>query len=317
MGFKARKDDSMLVQFLAAGTIASVFKTAAIVLIGAVCVGGYFLHKENIRKKEAAEQQAKLEAEEIRKEQEEKRKAEAVKEQEAKRRAEVIRKEQEAKRKALVDRYCEICQELDGYRDWEAYCERFLEIGPFLQLLLGSERSRRVYGTPDEKLVKSLMRAVNNFCIEDRITETGVSVETVASRYNEVRVRNSCENVNISRIEEQLRKKELELAQYRRYVDCKGILNACGSSLYGTVRSIAEGNVEDIFRNIRELAEILENSGCHAIFTDDIRVAQNESLRIDFREDGTTATELPGLYVKYEDGEYCRIGNLGGSMRRI
>lgn len=305
MGFKARKDDSMLVQFLAAGTIASVFKTAAIVLIGAVCVGGYFLHKENIRKKEEAEQQAKRKAEAIRKEQEEKRKVEEV------------RKKQEAKRKALVDRYCEICQELDGYRDWEAYCERFLEIGPFLQLLLGSERSRRVYGTPDEKLVKSLMRAVNNFCIEDRITETGVSVETVASRYNEVRVRNSCENVNISRIEEQLRKKELELAQYRRYVDCKGILNACGSSLYRTVRSIAEGNVEDIFRNIRELAEILENSGCHAIFTDDIRVAQNESLRIDFREDGTTATELPGLYVKYEGGEYSRIGNLGGTMRRM
>lgn len=305
MGYKSRKDDSMLVQFLAAGTIASVFKTAAIVLIGAVCVGGYFLHKENIRKKEEAEQQAKWKAEAIRKEQEEKRKVEEV------------RKKQEARRKALVDRYCEICRELDSYRDWEAYCECFLEIGPFLQLLLGSERSRRVYGTPDEKLVKSLTRAVNNFCIEDRVTETGVLVDTIASRYDEVRVRSSCENVNISSIEMQLRKKELELAQYRRYVDCKGILNACGSSLYRTVRSIAEGNVEDIFRNIRELAEILENSGCHAIFTDDIRVAQNESLRIDFREDGTTATELPGLYVKYEDGEYCRIGNLGGSMRRI
>lgn len=305
MVFKARKDDSMLVQFLAAGTIASVFKTAAIVLIGAACVGGYFLHKENIRKKEAAEQQAKLEAEEIRKEQEEKRKAEA------------IRKEQEAKRKALTDRYCEVCRELDSYRDWEAYCERFLEIGPFLQLLLGSERSRCVYGTPEEKLVKSLRRAVNNFCIEDLITETGVSAETVASRYDEVRVRSSCENVNISSIETQLRKKELELAQYRRYVDCKGILNSCGSSLYRTVRSIAEGNVEDIFRNIRELAEILENSGCYAIFADDTRVAQNESLCIDFREDGASATELPGLYVKYEDGEYSRIGNLGGTRRRI
>lgn len=305
MGYKSRKDDSMLVQFLVAGTIASVFKTAAIVIIGAVCVGGYFLHKESIRKKEEAEQQAKWKAEAIRKEQEEKRKVEEV------------RKKQEARRKALVDRYCEACRELDSYRDWEAYCERFLEIGPFLQLLLGSERSRRVYGTPDEKLVKSLTRAVNNFCIEDRVTETGVLVDTIASRYDEVRVRSSCENVNISSIEMQLRKKELELAQYRRYVDCKGILNACGSSLYRTVRSIAEGNVEDIFRNIRELAEILENSGCYAIFADDIRVAQNESLRIDFREDGATATELPGLYVKYEGGEYSRIGNLGGTMRRV
>lgn len=297
------KDDDMLEQWLNGDTIASVLKTTAIVLIGAACVGGYFLHKERARKKEDVEQRERRNAEIARKEQGEKQKAEA------------IRKEQEAKREALVDRYCEVCRELDCYRDWEAYCESFLAIGPFLQLLLGSERSRRVYGTPDEKLVKSLLRAVNNFCIKDQVTETGVLVETTASSYDEVRVRQSCENANISRIEAQLGKNELTLAQYRRYMDGKGILNACGSCLYKTVCSIAEGNAEEIFRNIRELAELLEASGCHAIFVDDMRVALSESLRIDFREDGATATELPGLYTE-ENGKYCRIGNLGGTMRR-
>ncbi len=93
-------------------------------------------------------------------------------------------------------------------------------------------------------------------------------------------------------------------------------MQEAGVLLYGIVKDIMNGDAEICFIKIRELQAVLERNGCYAIYADDARVADSENLRVDFREDYATATELPGLYTIDRAGNYCRVGILGGTVRR-
>lgn len=223
-------------------------------------------------------------------------------------------KKNEDSRKKLVDEYCLVNRMLDARRNWGIYRDSFLEIGPFLQLLLGTRRRFQLEGGNAEPLLAALQTMADNCGLKEKIDSNGVCVKELLSNYQEERLRSACEQADDCAIALEIQKGKEQLAEFDKYLDCQTVLKNCGEVLYDTIQCIYSGDMQGCITAATALTDILEKNGCFPIYTDDERVAEDKSLQVDFREDRCGATELPGLYTKGKDGTYHRIGMLGGTM---
>lgn len=225
-----------------------------------------------------------------------------------------LEKKNEDPRKKLIDEYCRVDRILDARRNWDIYRDSFLEMGPFLQLLLGTQRRFQMEGGNVEPLLAALQTMADNCSLKEKIGRDGVCIKELPSNYQEERLRSACEKVDNHAIALEIHKGKERLAEFDKYLDCQTVLKNCGGVLYDTLQSIYSGDMQGCLTAAAALTDILEKNGCFPIYADDERVAEDKSLQVDFREDHRGATELPGLYTRGKDGAYHRIGMLGGTM---
>lgn len=220
-----------------------------------------------------------------------------------------------AERKALTDAYCSVCKALDAYRDRDVYRDLFARVGTYIQLLAGSRRRWMAEGN-EQDLLQALDTLAGNLRLPETLTAEGFQVAPVPSDYHEEALRRSCEKAELSVIRAELEKQKRWLRQYQHFLDCKGILNDCAPLMYRIMLDVQARDAQACFEKVQKLERFLESRGCYAIFWGDDRVAQSETMAMDFRDDNAWATELPGLYTRNGDGVYHRIGVLGGTVRR-
>lgn len=267
-----------------------------IILAGVVCVGaGAWLYSQKKGKRRTVQHTV-------------------VKERPAAPQEQLSVKKNEDSRKKLVDEYCLVNRMLDARRNWSVYRDSFLEIGPFLQLLLGTQRRFQMEGRNVEPLLTALQTMADNCGLKEKIGSDGICVKELPSNYQEEQLRNACEKVDDHAIALEIQKGEKWLAEFDKYLDCQSILKDCGGVLYDILQSIYSGDMQGCLTAAAALTGILEKNGCFPIYADDERVVEDKSLQVDFREDHRGATELPGFYTKGKDGTYHRIGMLGGTM---
>lgn len=266
------------------------------VIVCGACVGGYLVYRKNsrLRQQEEADEQRRADAERQRR---------------------AAQKKAEAERAARVDEYCRVMQKLDGYQDREVYRRSFLEVGPFLQLLLGSERSSRLYGDKAASILLSLKVAAQNQGMWEKFAGGKLQVKEYQSAYDEEQLRQDCEKADNAAILLEIQKGKKQLIERGKHLDCKKILQQSAPAIYQALQAISADNLRECFAHAGEIERILMENGCYAIYADDKRVAQSESMRVDFREDSSFAIELPGLYTKGKDGTYDLVGTMGGTMR--
>lgn len=301
----SRKDDKYMFEGILFASLFTAIKVGTVVLVGAACIGGgYYLYCQK-KKKDEQEKQARAYAEQRNKEA-----------QEAKRRQLEAEKARDAEKRQLIDEYCATVKSVDTYRDWNAYKDCFVEIAPFLQLLLGYERSYRENREEPKVILDALKAAIQNFDMEEKLSANGLSVELTPSNYNEAQLRERCKNAEVSAIRNEIKKQTDRILEYKTSLDCPGIVKDNGVLLYHIIQCISADNLTGCCAKIWELKEALEHRGCFTLYYDDEPVENNSMLRVDFRGDAPWATELPGFYTRRSDGSYHRVGTLVGTYRR-
>lgn len=215
----------------------------------------------------------------------------------------------------LVNAYCLVCKELDDYRDWNSYRQRFNQFGPFIQLLLGSKRCFERSEKSMDEIVAALKIMIDNFSLRNKINENGFVVENIPSTYFENEIRSDCQKVSDTDIRVELERQIGYLMQQRGFFDFKGIAKRCSHLLYSIINDIEAGETRSLISKIKKLETSLELHGCYALFADDEITLNSEAIRIDFINDNKWAIEVPGLYSKDNGGNYHCIGGLAGTVR--
>lgn len=225
-------------------------------------------------------------------------------------------KERAQQREKLIEEYSTVSKELSYYDKHREYVNFFSSITPFMQQLLGCERELRLGRSSEDAVMVSLRAAAGNFRQKSRLAESGFRLDFQETPFDAASFRKNCEEDSEEMIRAGLEDARKYLLQYRQYLDVRAIVTGIGSTLYRIVQSIEAHNVDACVRDIRSMEAQLRDFGCFAIYWDNPAVAGSESMRIDFREDSDTATELPGLYSKVPGGGYSLIGTAGGTFRK-
>ena len=224
----------------------------------------------------------------------------------------LARESEETEKRGLAEEYYRTEQAVEDSKAEEAYRKTFLRYARVYQALIGLNRRSQQEPLSDAFFIDAAKSVLRNANITRALRPDGFSVTANPEIIDETASVADCMKLDVAELCKELEKQRRLLLHYQGMLDCKRYLDATGTSLYQLSRETDAGKCRQLVSGI---CSALEREGCCALFADHPAVRANEYLRIDFADDAPDATELPGLYVRGQHGEYLRIGACGGTRR--
>lgn len=223
---------------------------------------------------------------------------------------------QEEKEKAqLAEEYIRVLENVERLKREETYKKVFLRCAAVFQVMAGVERRKEKEGMNDGTVLMELENAIHNYGLGRLLTEKGFTIKLPPQGTDKEKLRSQCMELDSEVLRKELREEKRILTYYESFLNFKPYVLKTGPMLYELCKLVEAQNVNECIQTIKKIRETMESLGCYFIFADCPEVVANEKLRVDFLDDGSNATELPGLYSKGQHGDYVLIGNCCGTRR--
>lgn len=300
---ETRKEGEQMIHI---GTIVSVLVTVAAVfgVIAAVFakISGYFRNRSDRKKATQEEPKRRIDAPQPKvSDQGKSQKDPALTER--------------AERERLTERYCETLQAIEDVKAESVYQDTFLRYARVYQVLLGLERRCQTEGMTKEEFLDEIEIEWNNSGIGRALSAQGFSIQVMPKQIDLGFYRERCRKIDEKVLSEELRKQEKLLAHQKSFLSCKDYITGTEKDLWVVSQGIASKDMKGCREAIVRIQNTLKACGCLPVFAGSKYVEESEEIRVDFKDDTPTATELPGLYIMDKDRQLVRIGFCGGTKR--
>lgn len=285
--------------------------TVLLIVAGVIAIGvSYIKQRQREAQKKDAEKQRLADIQ--------RREAEAARMREkAEREKEETRERERREKENAIDQYIDVLEKQSALKKMSSYTKCFCRYGAVYQVLFGVNRRKEREEIADGLILSELEVAIKNNSVASALNENGFVINFPPEEsLDREGIRNHCRQIATDNIRREIRRIEGNCSADEANLKFRAWIEETGADLFAVVEAVEKKDVSLCLEKASVIQKKLALLGCYALFSDDSAVLGNEGMMIDFMDDFPATTELPGLYIKKENGEYVKINQFYGTRRR-